>query len=43
MPPPRTISIPITSCDGKNRSAISPRKSGAMIAAMGAMPYDGPM
>ena len=37
-PPPISIRMPITICEAKNRSAIKPRKSGAMIAATGAFP-----
>ena len=36
--PPMSISTPMTICEGKNRSAISPRNSGAIIAAIGAAP-----
>ena len=33
-----SISTPITACEGKKRSAIRPRNSGAMMAAIGALP-----
>ena len=36
--PPMSNSTPITFSEGKNRSATRPRKSGAMIAAIGALP-----
>ena len=36
--PSRSRSSPITICEGKKRSAIRPRNSGATIAAIGAVP-----
>ena len=36
--PPSSSNTPITFSEGKNRSATSPRNSGATIAAIGALP-----
>jgi len=41
--PPMSNNTPITFSEGKNRSATNPRNSGAMIAAIGALPYAAPM
>lgn len=41
--PPMSSNTPITFSDGNKRSAIKPRNSGAMIAAIGAAPYEAPM